>query len=246
VMENRAFSGPRSMIKFPTKKQWRPPSRLEWIIEGPGDLRKVVFARSSRKIRSTPLSCRHSEREMGGLEWSEVRPEVERILGDLGDEDIRVFEPTAKYRNIAKWSGVESPTPARALLAEMIRRSRVPGIGCTYLEVRNWGGFLSGQSTRSGTTTRSISNSKLTRMVPTRTSYGRCSMLLTEPVFIATSSSAARGHRIRSGSIKRIAGMWVPISNRRLPHRLRHQGWPGPRSTCRCRQRERRQHVCPR
>lgn len=83
VTENRAFSGPRSMIKFPTKKHWRPPSKLEWIIEGPGGLRKVVFAGSSRKIRSTPLPCSHSVREMGGLEWSEVRPEVEGILGDL-------------------------------------------------------------------------------------------------------------------------------------------------------------------
>jgi O-acetyl-ADP-ribose deacetylase (regulator of RNase III) len=57
VMENRAFSGPRSMIKFPTKKQWRPPSKLEWIIEGPGGLRKVVQEDQIHSIVLSPFGA---------------------------------------------------------------------------------------------------------------------------------------------------------------------------------------------
>ena len=51
VTENRTFSGPRWIINFPTKKHWRQPSKLEWIIEGLGDLRQV------RPGTSDPFDC---------------------------------------------------------------------------------------------------------------------------------------------------------------------------------------------
>ena len=135
--ENRTFSGPRWIINFPTKKHWRQPSKLEWIIEGLGDLRKFVQEHQIRSIALPPLGAGN-----GGLDWSEVRPEVERILGTLEGVDILVFEPTAKYQNVAKRTGVEQLTPARALMAEMIRRYWVLGIECTYLEVQKLGWFL--------------------------------------------------------------------------------------------------------
>ena len=47
-----------------------------------------------------------------------------------------------KYQNIAKRTGVEKLTPARALVAERIRRYWVLGIECTYLEVQKLGWFL--------------------------------------------------------------------------------------------------------
>lgn len=49
---------------------------------------------------------------------------------------------TEKYQNVAKRTGVEKLTPARVLIAEMIRRYWVLGIECTYLEVQNLGWFL--------------------------------------------------------------------------------------------------------
>jgi O-acetyl-ADP-ribose deacetylase (regulator of RNase III) len=137
VTENRTFSGPRWIINFPTKKHWRQPSKLEWITDGLGDLRRVIDEHQIRSIALPPLGAGN-----GGLEWSEVRPEVERILGDLEGVDILVFEPTAKYQNVAKRTGVEQLTPARALMAEMIRRYWVLGIECTYLEVQKLGWFL--------------------------------------------------------------------------------------------------------
>src|SRR5437763_1917448 len=42
VMENRALNGPQWLINFPTKKHWRQPSKLEWVVEGLKDLRRVV------------------------------------------------------------------------------------------------------------------------------------------------------------------------------------------------------------
>jgi O-acetyl-ADP-ribose deacetylase (regulator of RNase III) len=137
VTENHALSGPRWIINFPTKKHWRNPSKLEWIIEGLGDLRRIVEKHQIRSIAVPPLGAGN-----GGLDWSEVRLEVERILGDLKGVEVLVFEPAVKYQNVAKRTGVEQLTPARALVAEMIRRYWVLGIECTYLEVQKLGWFL--------------------------------------------------------------------------------------------------------
>jgi O-acetyl-ADP-ribose deacetylase (regulator of RNase III) len=137
VTENRAFDGPKWLINFPTKKHWRQPSKLEWVIEGLQDLRRVVEEKRIQSIALPPLGCGN-----GGLDWSEVRPEVERVFIDLSDVDVWVFEPTPKYRNVAKRTGIMKLTPARALVAEMIRRYWVLGIECTYLEVQKLCWFL--------------------------------------------------------------------------------------------------------
>jgi len=137
VTENRAFEGPHWIINFPTKKHWRQASKLEWIVEGLKDLRRVIQERQIRSIALPPLGSGN-----GGLDWHDVRSEIQRILGDLEEIDIRVYEPTAKYQNVAKRTGVEELTPARVLIAEMIRRYWVLGIECTYLEVQKLGWFL--------------------------------------------------------------------------------------------------------
>jgi O-acetyl-ADP-ribose deacetylase (regulator of RNase III) len=137
VTETGALSGPRWIINFPTKKHWRQPSRLEWITEGLDDLKRVIQQNHIHSVAVPPLGSGN-----GGLHWSEVRQQVERILGDLEDVDVVVYEPTEKYQNVAKRTGVEELTPARALVAEMIRRYWVLGIECTYLEVQKLGWFL--------------------------------------------------------------------------------------------------------
>ena len=137
VTENQALEGPHWIINFPTKKHWRQPSKLEWIVEGLIDLRRVIQEYKIRSIALPPLGAGN-----GGLDWHDVRPEIQRILGDLAGVDIQVYEPTGKYQNVAKRAGVERLTPARALVAEMIRRYWVLGIDCTYLEVQKLGWFL--------------------------------------------------------------------------------------------------------
>jgi O-acetyl-ADP-ribose deacetylase (regulator of RNase III) len=137
VTETGRLNGPRWIINFPTKKHWRHPSKLEWIVEGLKDLRHVIEVNNIRSIALPPLGAGN-----GGLDWREVRPEIEKALGDLKNVDVLVYEPTDKYQNVAKRTGVESLTPARVLIAEMIRRYWVLGIDCTYLEVQKLGWFL--------------------------------------------------------------------------------------------------------
>lgn len=137
VTEIARLQGPRWIINFPSKKHWRNPSKLEWITEGLADLRRVIVDKQIRSIALPPLGCGN-----GGLDWAEVRPEIERVLSPLEDVDVVVYEPTEKYQNVAKPTGVQMLTPARALVAEMVWRYWVVGNGCTYLEVQKLGWFL--------------------------------------------------------------------------------------------------------
>jgi hypothetical protein len=84
-----------------------------------------------------PVGCGN-----GGLNWEDVRPRIELALADLEDVEITVYEPTFEYQNVAKRSGVEKLTPARALIAELVRRYWVLGIECSLLEVQKLAWFL--------------------------------------------------------------------------------------------------------
>lgn len=131
------LDGPRWVINFPTKEHWRSPTRLEWVREGLVALKDEIREKHIRSIAIPPLGCGN-----GGLDWAVVRPLIEASLGDLEDVDIIVYEPTAKYQNVAKKRGVEKLTPARALIAEMVRRYWVLGIECTLLEAQKLAWFL--------------------------------------------------------------------------------------------------------
>lgn len=131
------LEGPRWIVNFPTKKHWRQPTQLEWVESGLVALQQVIREKNIRSIGLPPLGCGN-----GGLEWSVVRPKIEAALGDLPDVDVVVYEPTAKYQNVAKKKGVDKLTPARALIAEMVRRYWVLGIECTLIETQKLAWFL--------------------------------------------------------------------------------------------------------
>jgi O-acetyl-ADP-ribose deacetylase (regulator of RNase III) len=131
VTERSAVLGPRWIINFPTKQDWRTKTKLMWVVDGLADLRRVIVDNGIRSIALPPLGCGN-----GGLDWAEVRPKIEEALGDLDDVDIQVYQPTREYQNVAKRHGVEKLTPARALIAELVRRYWVLGIECSLLEIQ--------------------------------------------------------------------------------------------------------------
>ncbi len=138
VTERPAILGPpRWIINFPTKEHWRGKARLEWIRSGLEDLEKSIREKNIRSIAVPPLGCGN-----GGLDWKDVRPLIERRLGDLPNVDIVVFEPTEAYQNVAKPTGIETLTPARALIAELVRRYWILGIECSILEIQKLAWFL--------------------------------------------------------------------------------------------------------
>lgn len=137
VTETHELDGPRWIVNFPTKQHWRAPSKLEWIVEGLQDLRRFIVENGVKSIAIPPLGAGN-----GGLDWTEVKPYIEKALGDLEGVDVLVFEPTERYQNVAKRSGVEKLTPARALIAELVRRYWVLGMECSLLEIQKLAWFL--------------------------------------------------------------------------------------------------------
>lgn len=136
VTQVHELDGPRWIVNFPTKQHWRAPSRMEWIVEGLQDLRCFLIEQHVKSIAIPPLGAGN-----GGLEWADVRKQIELALGDLYI-DILVFEPTKQYQNVAKRAGVEKLTPARALIAELVRRYWVLGMECSMLEIQKLAWFL--------------------------------------------------------------------------------------------------------
>ena len=137
VTRNSSLTDPKWIINFPTKKHWRHPAKVEWIREGLKDLRRVVQENDIRSIAIPPLGCGN-----GGLEWEVVRREIEVAMTELSGVDVLVYAPTHEYQNRAKQVGSRTLTPARAMIAEMVRRYWVLGIECSVLEVHKLAWFL--------------------------------------------------------------------------------------------------------
>lgn len=137
VTETGELMGPRWIVNFPTKQHWRAPSRMEWIEAGLQDLRRFIVEHRVKSIAIPPLGAGN-----GGLDWQRVRPLIEQALGDLEGVEILIYEPTAQYQNVAKRQGVEALTPARALVAELVRRYWVLGMECSLLEIQKLVWFL--------------------------------------------------------------------------------------------------------
>ena len=140
------LDGPRWIVNFPTKQHWRSPSRLEWVQEGLQDLRRFLLEQHIQSVAIPPLGAGN-----GGLEWAKVREQITQTLGDL-DIEILVFEPTSQYENVAKRTGVEKLTPARALIAELVRRYWVLGMECSLLEIQKLAWFLEREIEKRGLT----------------------------------------------------------------------------------------------
>lgn len=137
AVPNRRLVGPRWIIHFPTKKHWRHPSQLEWIRAGLRDLVRVIREKDISSIALPPLGCGN-----GGLNWELVRREIEAAAAHVPNVDVVVFPPTREYQTPPKRDGVEELTPARALIAELVRRYAVLGLECTNLEVQKLAWFL--------------------------------------------------------------------------------------------------------
>lgn len=139
ITETGQFTGPKYIINFPTKTNWRSNTRIEYIIEGLDDLIRIIQERHIRSIAIPPLGCGN-----GGLDWKEVKPIIEDKLGLLSENiRIEVYEPGhhSYTRTTAK---TEAPplTKARALILAMAEKYTVLGFDISHLELQKLAYFL--------------------------------------------------------------------------------------------------------
>ena len=137
VTETDELMGPKWVVNFPTKQHWRYPSKMEWVVSGLEDLKRFIVANNVNSIAIPPLGAGN-----GKLVWEEVKQEIELQLADLENVDILIYEPTQKYQNVAKRQGVNKLTPARAMIAELVRKYWVLGMECSLLEIQKLAWFL--------------------------------------------------------------------------------------------------------
>lgn len=83
------------IINFPTKRDWREPSRYEDILSGLDALRCYLKDFGPISVALPALGCGH-----GGLDWNQVSQMIKEKLSDL-DAHIFVFEP-ADSRNAGR------------------------------------------------------------------------------------------------------------------------------------------------
>lgn len=116
VFETHTLTNPKFIINFPTKRHWRGKSRMEDVDSG---LRALAAELRNRRIHSVaipPLGA-----GLGGLNWADVRPRIEKALRGITDLRVIVFEPhsaptTTKSREVPKM------TAGRASLVVLANR----------------------------------------------------------------------------------------------------------------------------
>jgi len=88
VVETGQLTNPRYLVNFPTKRHWRDDSRLSDIEEGLEALVAEVKRRTIQSIAVPPLGC-----GLGGLDWRDVRPRIERAFAGVPGARVLLFEP---------------------------------------------------------------------------------------------------------------------------------------------------------
>lgn len=75
----------KTIINFPTRRDWRFASRIEYITEGLISLKTLIEEQQIKSIALPLLGC-----DVGFLNRSLVKAEIEKYLKDLTDIDIRI------------------------------------------------------------------------------------------------------------------------------------------------------------
>ena len=119
MFETRQFTNPRYIINFPTKRHWRGGSRIKDIEAGLKDLVTIIRKHGIRSIAVPALGS-----GLGGLEWSDVRPRIEKALRSLNNLDVVVFEPGGAPDALQMVRNAEPPrmNPSRAALIGLMDR----------------------------------------------------------------------------------------------------------------------------
>jgi O-acetyl-ADP-ribose deacetylase (regulator of RNase III) len=119
VFDTGELTWPRYIINFPTKRHWRGKSRIGDIESGLDALTKEIRARKIRSIAIPPLGS-----GLGGLDWADVRPLIERALAAVPEVEAVVFEPGGGPSDprANRSRDVPEMTPGRAALLGLMNQ----------------------------------------------------------------------------------------------------------------------------
>jgi O-acetyl-ADP-ribose deacetylase (regulator of RNase III) len=87
VKDSNLLTGEKTIINFPTKQDWKNPSKNEYIASGLNALVTFLKQAQLKSIALPALGCGN-----GGLDWQVIKPMLVGMLCDL-QMDIIVYEP---------------------------------------------------------------------------------------------------------------------------------------------------------
>ncbi len=119
VFDTGKLTLPRYIVNFPTKRHWRGKSRIEDIESGLNALASELRLRGIASVAVPPLGS-----GLGGLDWADVRPLIERALGNIPGVDVFVHEPGGEPRDSRPNRSTTVPrmTAGRAALVSLMSR----------------------------------------------------------------------------------------------------------------------------
>jgi O-acetyl-ADP-ribose deacetylase (regulator of RNase III) len=132
VFDTGALTGPRWIINFPTKGHWRSNSRLSDVEDGLDSLRATIEELRIKTIAIPPLGCGN-----GGLDWSEVRPLIEKKLDGL-DVQVHIYGPAGAPAAADMVVATERKplSPGKAALVALVARYSAMALGASLIEIQ--------------------------------------------------------------------------------------------------------------
>ena len=138
LTETGQFSGPKYIINFPTKTDWRSNTKLEYIESGLDDLIRVIKEKKILSIAIPPLGCGN-----GGQDWKVVKPLMESKLSLISDVvAIDIYEPGHYSYTKTTVDKIPGLTKPRALILAVAERYNVLGFDISHLEIQKLAYFL--------------------------------------------------------------------------------------------------------
>lgn len=136
----------KTIINFPTKLNWRNPSKYEYIKDGLVELVKAISERKITSIAIPPLGCGN-----GGLKWEIVKGMIEETLKDV-DADICIYEPNSEIKSMLQSKPVSKDvklTPSRGLITYAMYYYDSLGENCSLFVANKLAYFLQRQGAKS-------------------------------------------------------------------------------------------------
>ena len=119
---------PKYIINFPTKKDWRHPSKVEYIDQGLKDLVLKILEYDIKSISVPPLGCGN-----GKLKWEIIKPLMLKYFDPISDKvDFTIFEPGYSDQKMIQKLDVGLTAP-RAMLIYLLKQYQVLGYSVNLL-----------------------------------------------------------------------------------------------------------------
>lgn len=132
-------SQPHYIINFPTKDDWKKPSRIEYIEKGLESLIEAIQKYKIHSIAIPALGC-----GQGGLKWKDVLPLIQSAFEKVPDVNVILYPPQEAPASTLMPNATERPkmTIGRAMVLKLLKQYCVLGYELTFLEIQKLLYFL--------------------------------------------------------------------------------------------------------